>query len=93
MKKALKAFAGLTLANLIAFAAIAGYLGGDALNGWTEGGRYYLAIRGRPTEVTEGVYFYSKVHAISLIVMVAVVLLGAFLTRPSREERGSPTRS
>lgn len=57
----------LALINLFAFGLMAVALGGDALGGKREGGHYYLSNRGRLTEVSAGVYWYSFVHAISAI--------------------------
>lgn len=81
MKIVARIFAGLTLANLLAFGIIAHYLGGDAINGRMEGGRYYLATHGHSTEVTQAVYAYSKMHAISVIVTIAIVLFGSLWAR------------
>jgi hypothetical protein len=50
--------------NLVAFAVVAALIGGDALNGHESAGRYYLSNHGTLTEVTYGVFVYSKVHAI-----------------------------
>jgi hypothetical protein len=68
-------FATATFVNFIVFCAGALFLGGDALNGRVEEGRYYLSMYGRLTEVTHGVYTYSRWHAISVILSVACVLV------------------
>ena len=65
----------VTILNFVIFAAVATYLGGDAVNGRIEGGRYYLfgvrtenGWKKRHTEVSERVFTYSKWHAYSVIV-------------------------
>jgi hypothetical protein len=54
--------------NFVTFAALAAYLGGDAVNGKVEGGHYFLfGVRTEfgnkvYTEVSERVFNYSKWH-------------------------------
>jgi hypothetical protein len=48
--------------NFAVFWLVALYLGGDAVNGKAEGGRFFLGSHGRYTEVSEAVYMYSKWH-------------------------------
>jgi hypothetical protein len=72
------------LLNFMIFAAGAIYLGGDAVNGKAEGGRYYLfgvrAEAGRKvyTEVSEPVFAYSKWHVYSLFVTWPLVMAAGF---------------
>jgi hypothetical protein len=63
-------------------------IGGDALNGKIEGDRYYL---GRyHTEVSAGVYWYSYIHAITMIcthiaaIFCGLVLVGSASARGNR---------
>ena len=65
--------------NFIAFFIIALSLGGDAVNGKEEAGRYYLANHGRYTEVSRSVFMYSKVHTCSVWVTHPLVLIGGFI--------------
>ena len=77
------AFSALTLLNFVVFVATAFYLGGDAVNGKAEGGRYYLfGVRtesGRKvyTEVSESVFNYSKWHVYSIFASWPLMLAGA----------------
>ena len=70
--------------NFLIFVAGAIYLGGDAVNGKVEGGRYYLfgvrAESGRKvyTEVSEPVFTYSKWHVYSLLVTWPLVMAAGF---------------
>lgn len=70
--------------NFILFGAVATYLGGDAVNGKVEGGRYYLrGVRiesGRKvyTEVSEPVFTYSRWHVYSLLATWPLVMAASF---------------
>jgi len=59
--------------NFFAFILIDVLLGGDALNGKVDSGRYYLGNHGAYTEVTRGVFVYSACHAtLALLGLIAV---------------------
>jgi len=59
--------------NFLVFVAGATYLGGDAVNGKVENGRYYLfgvrtdSERKGYTEVSERVFTYSRWHVYSIL--------------------------
>lgn len=59
------------MANFSIYMAISVSLGGDALNGHTAAGHYFLASHGRFTEVTRGVYLYSICHTLLTIAWFA----------------------
>ena len=63
--------------NFIAFIVIATYLGGDAINGHAEAGRYFLSEHGRLTEVSYGVFLFSYWHCLSVWATHALAF-GAF---------------
>src|SRR5688572_10026309 len=67
------------LANFAVFWVAAGLIGGDAINGGVDEGRYYLANHGRLTEVSEVVFHYSLAHTISVFVThpLAIAAAGA----------------
>lgn len=78
-------FTVATIANFLVFGAVAFRLGGDAVNGKAENGRYYLhgklsgsAGKGY-TEVSEAVFNYSKWHVYSIFLTWPVMLAGNFL--------------
>ena len=77
------------LINFAAFGIIASLIGGDAVSGTVEQGRYYLASHGRLTEVTEAVFHYSLAHAISVFVThpLAIAAIGALQFLDWRERR------
>jgi hypothetical protein len=54
------------VANFAAFFTASLALGGDAVAGKAEGGRYFLSSKGRLTEVSQGVWEYSLLHVRSL---------------------------
>ena len=61
------------LLDFVAFVIGASYLGGDAVNGKIEGGRYYLygPYHGMKVyhEVSQAVFDYSRWHAYSLMII------------------------
>ena len=69
----------LALLNFGLFIVNAMFLGGDALNGKVEGGRYFLSNHGVYTEVNYFVFTYSKLHAISLFITHPLAILAAFV--------------
>jgi hypothetical protein len=64
----------ICVANLWVFALVAAAIGGDAINGYEEYGRYFLRAHGRTTEVSQSVFTYSKWHAISVMISPLVVV-------------------
>jgi hypothetical protein len=84
MGKLYSSFAVICLPNFFCFVALANHLGGDAVNGKIDGGRYYLwgnhwndAKTYR--EVSRGVFEYSKWHAYSLFMTWPVMIVGGIL--------------
>ncbi|MGJ9417692.1 hypothetical protein ACHAC9_08005 [Massilia sp. CMS3.1] len=73
-----KLFGKLVLLNFVSFFVGGIYLGGDALNGKIEDGRFYLANHGQLTEVSEGIYRYSQLHALSVLLLIGVVMIVHF---------------
>src|SRR5690242_14800961 len=70
-------------ANFIAFIAVDILIGGDALAGDEDDGRYFLSSHGRLTEVSQAVFVYSKWHATSIwithpLAIAAIVVLHGF---------------
>jgi hypothetical protein len=88
-------FVAITVANFLLFVVAAIYLGGDAVNGKVENGRYYVfgsrTEFGRKvhTEVTESVFRYSKWHASSVFItwplMIAVGCVRHYIRRRSAQ--------
>jgi hypothetical protein len=79
----------LALVNFAAFFCIALLIGGDALNGHSDAGHYYLNNHGRLTEVSRAVFTYSKWHAISVLVTHPLAILcGWLLARRNKNLTG-----
>ena len=79
-------FAIITVVNFVIFVAVACYLGGDAVNGKMEAGRYYLfGVRAENgwkvyTEVNEAVFTYSKWHVYSIFLTWPLLMAGGVLS-------------
>lgn len=65
----------LWVLNFVGYVTAAIVLGGDAINGYAESGRYYLAMHGRLTEVSRSVYDYSRWHTYVLWPHTVMVLV------------------
>lgn len=61
--------------NFAAFWLAAIYLGGDALNGYTANGHYYICAHGACREVTEALWRYSDWHALSAFVGITSIFV------------------
>lgn len=76
-------FGGMT--NFVVFFLGALYLGGDAVNGRTVDGHYFLANKGHLTEVSHAVFMYSKCHTLSIFITHPLAILCAWrLNRQSK---------
>jgi hypothetical protein len=65
----------LTLVNFVGFVALAGYLGGDALNGFERDGHFFLKMGSRlPVEVSESVFRFMYWYAIVLFAHFALAI-------------------
>jgi len=69
----------LVWVNAMSFAFVAGRIGGDALDGKTQGDRYYVGYKKHYTEVSAAVFRYSQVHTYSVLVTLPLAAL-AWLT-------------
>lgn len=76
----------LAILSFGAFMLTAIILGGDALNGHIENGRYFLSWHGRPTEVSALVFGYSRYHAIASLVLLALAAISVLVSKPNPTE-------
>ena len=81
MQNILRAILLIAMLNFFAFWYGALILGGDAVNGKEEGGRFFVGAHGKYTEVTEGVYRYSRFHVLSLLVTHSLGMVAGFILR------------
>jgi hypothetical protein len=63
--------------NFISFAVVASLLGGDAVNGKTDGQRFYLGSHGHYTEVSRSTFEYSRFHTHSVWITHSLLFIGA----------------
>jgi len=71
------------------FGALAGaiYLRGDALNGKIEGGKYFLNWHGQFTEVSAGVFTYSRWHLFISMALLAAAAASVLVHKPTPIEQ------
>jgi hypothetical protein len=62
--------------NFVAFLVIALAIGGDAISGKVEDGRYLLANNGRYTEVPRAMWNFSRAHTMSVFVTSPLIFVG-----------------
>lgn len=89
------AFALFVLAwlNAWSFVIVTTCIGGDAAHGKCENGRYYLRMKKHYTEVSRGVWLYSKIHGTSVVIglPLGMCAMGAVFFSAGRErERRHP---
>jgi hypothetical protein len=74
--------------NFVLFLVGTFYLGGDAVNGKTEGGKYYLwGYHGGKkgyTQVSRAVFDYSRWHVYSVMVTWPLMILAGFASKRIR---------
>ena len=79
LKKFYVAIFFAAILNFAAFWIIAVSIGGDALSGKEESGRYYVSNRGKLTEVSRTIFMYSFYHTCSIFIthplgIIAIIL-------------------
>ncbi len=70
----IRAIAAVSAVNFVVFVAMTFYLGGDALQGYSRDGHYFLGRHSTFTEVSPAVFDYSRWHAITVIASVVFFL-------------------
>jgi hypothetical protein len=71
--------AALGILNFAAFAIAATCLGGDAVNGRSENGRYFFSSHGKDTEVSRAVFNYSRIHVYSVWITHPLAIAAGFV--------------
>ena len=80
----------VAMVNFTVFWIAGVLLGGDAIGSKIHNGRYYLSSHGKYTEVSHGVWVYSKIHAISVWITHPLGILGGVgLTEYARRGRAA----
>lgn len=78
-KRILIPIALLAFVNFAAFFVIAVSIGGDAVNGRIENGRYFVSNHGVATEVSSAVYWYSYIHVLTVFCTHGLTVLAVLL--------------
>jgi hypothetical protein len=82
----------ITLVNFVAFLIGTAALGGDAVNGKSEGGRYYVAIHGKLTEVSHAAFTYSRLHCYVVWTTFGLAIFCALLFGVGRKPEKKASR-
>jgi hypothetical protein len=64
----------VALANFFVFVVIALCIGGSAIGGKIENGKYYVFSHGRYTEVSPATFEYSQIHTYSVFATVPLAI-------------------
>jgi hypothetical protein len=86
MGRALSVLTYVTIVNFSAAVCGSIYLGGDALNGYANAGKYFLSWHGKHTEVSKDVFNYSRMHMLSAFGLIVASMLLAAVVKPSPED-------
>ena len=78
------------LVNFGLFVFMSAMLGGDAISGSSANGHYFLRSHGQLTEVSRGIFLYSRVHALSVFVTHPLGILAVALLVVKRTKRSAP---
>ena len=62
--------------NFASFMIAALILGGDAVNGKSDGQKYYLGSHGRYTEASQSTFEYSRLHTHSVWITHPLIFVG-----------------
>ena len=73
--------------NFASYVIVALSLGGDAVNGKTEGGRFYLCEHGHYTEVSRSVFEYSRYHTYSVWVTHPLAMSGGYFLYREKQNK------
>ena len=76
----------ITVINFAAFFIAVIFLGGDAINGHSTNGAYFLSSHGVDTQVSSAIFTYSRFHAISTFVLMALAVLSYIAFKPGPAE-------
>jgi hypothetical protein len=87
----------LCILNMVAFSIHSERLGGRALTGKIEGGRYYVGDHGHYTEVTGASYRNNRAHELACIAslpfgLVTFILLWSAARKPERRRSAVAVR-
>jgi hypothetical protein len=87
MKRLCHVLFTVAIVNFLIFFLMALSIGGDAVNGKVEGGKYYVANHGKYTEVSKTVFTYSRFHCYSVWVTHPVGILAMIAWSMAKRNR------
>ena len=87
MPRGRRLFYWAALINFVLFVAGTFVLGGDALNGHVDGGHYFVGSHHHFTEVSRAAYWYSAIHALSVVVTLPIAAVMALSARAYLKRR------
>ena len=73
------ALIAIGLLNWAAYLSICSRIGGDAVNGKIDGGKYYVGSHGRYVEVSQSTYEWSRLHTYLVWATHALQLAGMII--------------
>jgi hypothetical protein len=73
----LHAIAIFTLVNFFVFLYFGEKYGGDAWNGYSRDGQYFLGYKGSYIEVSRDIWLYSYYHTLLVLLSVVATFIGA----------------
>ena len=76
-----KTFKRIFWGNFAAFILLTLIFGGDALNGYVSGGKYFLVEHGNRTKVSAVSYYFSLVHGVITFGSFIVLVIGSLILR------------
>jgi hypothetical protein len=86
----------VTVINFGVWGIVNSVIHGDAFNGKLEHGKYYVAAKGRYTEVSRSVYLYSYIHTCTNFILFPATILSGLLdlrTNARKRKRDQTTDS
>ena len=78
----------VTVLNFGVWGVVNSVIRGDAVNGKIEHDKYYVAMKGKYTEVSRGVYLYSYIHTCTNFVLFPATILSALLGMRPMSRKG-----
>lgn len=89
MKKICHSLFAIAIVNFLVFFVVAINIGGDAVNGKIEDGKYYVANHGKYTQVSKALFTYSRFHVYSVWVThpVGIIAIGLLSVVEKRKKK------
>jgi hypothetical protein len=73
------------VANFVVFVVVTLVIGGDAFQGYSTAGHYFLNQKGHFTEVSKAIFIYSWWHTVSVLVTMPMMFILSLAWKHSKE--------